>query len=398
MVKQVLTERDGFSYSLRDAEQTGIPVTGRAAGQEGGGSMAKIDAFFELMNKQEASDLHLAAGQQPAIRIRGEIERVKYHILESDELRSMLYEITPEHKIKQFEETGDVDFAYEIPGLARYRANYYMQKDGVAAAFREIPTKIQTAKDLGLPAVITKLASLPRGLVLVTGPTGSGKSTTLASILDEANRTRKDHIITIEDPIEFVHESKGCIVNHREVGLHTKTFSAALRGALREDPDIILVGEMRDMETIALAVEAANTGHLVFSTLHTTSAAKTVDRIIEVFPPGEQTQIRSTLADGIRAVISQTLLKRIDRPGRVAALEVMIATPAVRNLIREAKTYQLPSMIQTGKKYGMQLLDDAIMDLLNGGIVSADDAYQRSNDKARFRPYLRTQPTDFTEV
>jgi len=371
---------------------------GRAAGQEGGGSMAKIDAFFELMNKQEASDLHLAAGQQPAIRIRGEIERVKYHILESDELRSMLYEITPEHKIKQFEETGDVDFAYEIPGLARYRANYYMQKDGVAAAFREIPTKIQTAKDLGLPAVITKLASLPRGLVLVTGPTGSGKSTTLASILDEANRTRKDHIITIEDPIEFVHESKGCIVNHREVGLHTKTFSAALRGALREDPDIILVGEMRDMETIALAVEAANTGHLVFSTLHTTSAAKTVDRIIEVFPPGEQTQIRSTLADGIRAVISQTLLKRIDRPGRVAALEVMIATPAVRNLIREAKTYQLPSMIQTGKKYGMQLLDDAIMDLLNGGIVSADDAYQRSNDKARFRPYLRTQPTDFTEV
>ena len=371
---------------------------GRAAGQEGGGSMAKIDAFFELMNKQEASDLHLAAGQQPAIRIRGEIERVKYHILESDELRSMLYEITPEHKIKQFEETGDVDFAYEIPGLARYRANYYMQKDGVAAAFREIPTKIQTAKDLGLPAVITKLASLPRGLVLVTGPTGSGKSTTLASILDEANRTRKDHIITIEDPIEFVHESKGCIVNHREVGLHTKTFAAALRGALREDPDIILVGEMRDMETISLAVEAANTGHLVFSTLHTTSAAKTVDRIIEVFPPGEQTQIRSTLADGIRAVISQTLLKRIDQPGRVAALEVMIATPAVRNLIREAKTYQLPSMIQTGKKYGMQLLDDAIMDLLNGGIVSADDAYQRSNDKARFRPYLRTQPTDFTEV
>ncbi len=371
---------------------------GRAAGQEGGGSMAKIDAFFELMNKQEASDLHLAAGQQPAIRIRGEIERVKYHILESDELRSMLYEITPEHKIKQFEETGDVDFAYEIPGLARYRANFYMQKDGVAAAFREIPTKIQTAKNLGLPAVITKLASLPRGLVLVTGPTGSGKSTTLASIIDEANRIRKDHIITIEDPIEFVHESKGCIINHREVGLHTKTFAAALRGALREDPDIILVGEMRDMETISLAVEAANTGHLVFSTLHTTSAAKTVDRIIEVFPPGEQPQIRSTLADGIRAVISQTLLKRIDQPGRVAALEVMIATPAVRNLVREAKTYQLPSMMQTGKKYGMQLLDDAIMDLLTGGIVSADDAYQKANDKARFRPYLRTQPTDFTEV
>ncbi len=360
--------------------------------------MAKIDAFFQLMHEQGASDLHLGAGLQPSIRIRGEIERIKYHPLDSDELRAMLYEITAEHKIKQFEETGDVDFAYEIPGLARYRANFFMQKNGVAAAFREIPTKIQTAKELGLPQVITKLATLPRGLVLVTGPTGSGKSTTLASIIDDANRNRKDHIITIEDPIEFVHESKGCIVNHREVGLHTKSFSAALRGALREDPDIILVGEMRDMETISLAVEAANTGHLVFSTLHTTSAAKTVDRIIEVFPPDEQGQIRSTLADGIRAIISQTLLKRIDRPGRVAALEIMIATPAVRNLIREAKTYQLPSMIQTGKKYGMQLLDDAIMELLNRGVIGADDGYLKANDKARFRPFLKSQPTDFTEV
>ncbi len=360
--------------------------------------MAKIDAFFQLMHEQGASDLHLTAGLQPSIRIRGEIERIKYHPLDSDELRAMLYEITAEYKIKQFEETGDVDFAYEIPGLARYRANFFMQKNGVAAAFREIPTKIQTAKELGLPQVITKLATLPRGLVLVTGPTGSGKSTTLASIIDEANRNRKDHIITIEDPIEFVHESKGCIVNHREVGLHTKSFAAALRGALREDPDIILVGEMRDMETISLAVEAANTGHLVFSTLHTTSAAKTVDRIIEVFPPDEQGQIRSTLADGIRAIISQTLLKRIDRPGRMAALEIMIATPAVRNLIREAKTYQLPSMIQTGKKYGMQLLDDAIMELLNRGVIGADDGYLKANDKARFRPFLKSQPTDFTEV
>ncbi|HPX12453.1 MAG TPA: type IV pilus twitching motility protein PilT [Syntrophales bacterium] len=360
--------------------------------------MAKIDAFFQLMHEQGASDLHLTAGLQPSIRIRGEIERIKYHPLDSDELRAMLYEITAEHKIKQFEETGDVDFAYEIPGLARYRANFFMQKNGVAAAFREIPTKIQTAKELGLPQVITKLATLPRGLVLVTGPTGSGKSTTLASIIDEANRNRKDHIITIEDPIEFVHESKGCIVNHREVGLHTKSFAAALRGALREDPDIILVGEMRDMETISLAVEAANTGHLVFSTLHTTSAAKMVDRIIEVFPPDEQGQIRSTLADGIRAIISQTLLKRIDRPGRMAALEIMIATPAVRNLIREAKTYQLPSMIQTGKKYGMQLLDDAIMELLNRGVIGADDGYLKANDKARFRPFLKSQPTDFTEV
>ncbi|MBP8985780.1 MAG: PilT/PilU family type 4a pilus ATPase, partial [Syntrophobacterales bacterium] len=240
--------------------------------------MAKIDAFFQLMNEQGASDLHLVAGQQPVLRIRGEMERVKYNVLDNDELKAMLYEIAPEHKVKQFEETGDIDFAYEIPGLARYRANFFQQKYGVGAVFREIPTKILTCAQLGLPAVVSKLASLPRGLVLVTGPTGSGKSTTLAAIIDEANRTRKDHIITIEDPIEFVHQSQSCVVNHREVGLHTKSFSAALRGALREDPDIILVGEMRDIETISLAVEAASTGHLVFGTLHTMNAAKTVDR------------------------------------------------------------------------------------------------------------------------
>jgi len=239
---------------------------------------------------------------------------------------------------------------------------------------------------------------LPRGLVLVTGPTGSGKSTTLAAIIDEANRNRKDHIITIEDPIEFVHQSASCIVNHREVGIHTKTFTAALRGALREDPDIILVGELRDLETISLAVEAASTGHLVFGTLHTTSAAKTVDRIIEVFPSETQMQIRSTLADGIRAVISQVLFKRADKKGRCAALEILIANSAVRNLIRESKTFQIPSMIQTGKKYGMQLLDDGIMDLYNKGWISADDAYMKCNDKAKFRPFLKFPPTDFTEV
>ena len=231
-----------------------------------------------------------------------------------------------------------------------------------------------TCQDLGLPAVIAKLAPLPRGLVLITGPTGCGKSTTLAAIIDEANRLRKDHIITVEDPIEFVHQSQSCIINHREVGLHTKSFSAALRGALREDPDIILVGEMRDMETISLAVEAANTGHLVFSTLHTSSAARTVDRIIEVFPAEEQMQIRSTLADGIRAVISQVLFKRIDRKGRCVALEIMVANSAVRNLIRESKTFQIPSMIQTGKKYGMQLIDDSIWELCNRGWISPDDA------------------------
>lgn len=350
------------------------------------------------MNDQGASDLHLAAGQPPALRIRGDVERVKYKVLDNDSLRAMLYEIAPEDKVKVFEETGDVDFGYEIPGLARYRANFFMHKNGVGAVFREIPSTIMTAEDLGLPPVISKLASLPRGLVLVTGPTGSGKSTTLAAIVDVANRSRKDHIITIEDPIEFVHKCQGCIVNQREIGLHTKSFHSALRGALREDPDIILVGELRDLETISLAIEAASTGHLVFGTLHTTSAPKTVDRVIEVFPANQQSQIRSTLSDGLRAVVAQVLFKRIDIKGRVPALEILIATPAARNLIREAKTHQLPSVMQTGKRYGMQLLDDAIMDLFNKGYISGDDAYLKANEKSRFRPLLTNPPSDFTEA
>ncbi len=360
--------------------------------------MAKIDAFFKLMNEQGTSDLHLTAGQPPALRIRGEIERIKYKVLDSDDLRGMLYEIAPEQKIKTFEESGDIDFGYEIPGLARYRANFFMQKNGVAAVFREIPSTIMTSDQLGLPEVVSKLATLPRGLILVTGPTGSGKSTTLAAVIDVANRSRKDHIITVEDPIEFVHQSQGCIVNHREIGIHTNSFATALRGALREDPDIIMVGEMRDLETISLAVEAASTGHLVFSTLHTSSAYKTVDRVIEVFPSSEQPLIRSTLSDGLRAVIAQVLFKRIDRKGRVVALEILIANPAVRNLIREGKTHQIPSMIQTGKKYGMILLDDSIMDLYTKGMVSAEEAYAKANDKGRFRPLLKTAPPDFTEA
>lgn len=360
--------------------------------------MAKIDAFFKLMNDQGASDLHLIAGQQPALRIRGEVERVKYKLLENDDLRSMLYEIAPEDKIKVFEETGDVDFGYEIPGLARYRANFFMQRNGVGAVFRQIPNNIMGCEQLGLPSVVAKLATLPRGLVVVTGPTGSGKSTTLAAIIDEANRVRKDHVITVEDPIEFVHESRGCIINQREIGVHTKSFSAALRGALREDPDIILVGEMRDLETISLAIEAAATGHLVFATLHTSSAMKTVDRIVEVFPENQQAQVRSNLSDSIRAVVAQVLFKRIDRKGRIPALEILIATPAVRNLIREQKTHQLASSMQTGKKYGMQVLDDAIMDLYNRGCISADDGYLKANEKQRFRPLLNSPPVDFTEA
>ncbi len=360
--------------------------------------MAKIDAFFKLMHDQGASDLHLNAGQPPSLRIDGDIERVKYKVLDDNTLKGMLYEIAPENKIQKFEETGDVDFGYEIPGLARYRANFFQQKNGVGAVFREIPSSIQTAEQLGLPPVITRLATLPRGLVLVTGPTGSGKSTTLAAILDVANRSRRDHIITVEDPIEFVHEPRGCLVNHREVGLHTKSFSSALRGALREDPDIILVGELRDLETISLAIEAASTGHLVFATLHTSSAPKTVDRLIEVFPASEQAQIRSTLADGIRAVISQTLFKRADQKGRCAALEIMIATPAIRNLIREGKSHQIPSAIQVGQKFGMQLLDDAIMELYNRGWIRSEDAYAKAYDKAKFRALLTGAPVDFTDA
>jgi twitching motility protein PilT len=364
--------------------------------------MAQIDAFFKLMNEQEASDLHLSAGKQPVLRVRGALERVKYKPLDNDTLKSMLYEITPDHKIKVFEETGDVDFAYEIPGLARYRANFFRQNNGVAAAFREIPGKILTCEELGLPPVIKQLATLPRGLVLVTGPTGSGKSTTLAAIIDEANKTRKDHIITVEDPIEFVHVSKKAMINHREVGIHTRSFAAALRGALREDPDIIMVGEMRDLETIDLAIEASLTGHLVFSTLHTSSAPKTIDRVIEVFPHDQQAQVRSTLADGIRAVICQSLFRRANlRPGemgRVAALEIMIGTPAVRNLIREQKIFQIPSAIQTGKKFGMQSLDDAILELLLHRKVSAEEAYAKCNDKSKFIQYLKHPPLDFTEA
>ena len=358
--------------------------------------MARIDAFFKLMFDQGASDLHLVSGQQPIIRLQGELTRIKYDPLENDNLRAMLYEIAPEHKIKIYEETGDVDFGYEIPGVARFRANFFQQKNGDGAVFRQIPTKVLTADELGLPPILKKSAMLQKGLVLVTGPTGSGKSTTLAAIIDHANKNRRDHIITVEDPIEFVHQSQGCLVNHREVGTHTKSFSAALRGALREDPDLILVGEMRDLETIRLAIEASNTGHLVFGTLHTTSASKTVDRVIEVFPAEEQAQVRNSLSTGLRIVVAQNLFKRVDKRGRVAALEILVCTPAVSNLIREGKTHQIPSTIQTGKKFGMQTLDDAIMDHLNGKRIGPEDAYDKCLDKTKFLPFLKMPPDDFS--
>lgn len=361
--------------------------------------MAKLDAFFKLMVDTQASDLHLSAGNPPLLRIHGDLQRVKYKVLEDEELREMLYEIDPEEIIKKFEEQGEVDWGYEIPGLARFRVNYYRQRRGVAAAFRLIPNKIKTVEELGLPPILNRLALLPRGLVLVTGPTGSGKSTTLAAIIDYANRMRYDHIITIEDPIEFVHEPKNCLINQREVGTHTKSFANALRAALREDPDIIMIGEMRDLETISLALEAALTGHLVFATLHTISAAQTVSRIVDAFPPEERDQIRVSLSEALRAVISQTMFKRIDRPGRIVAMEIMIATPAIRNLIRENKIHQIPSMIQMGRKYGMMSLDDCIMEYLNNKWISPEEAFIKAVDKSRFIPFVQNKEIlDFTEM
>ncbi len=355
--------------------------------------MAKIDELFRMMAEQGASDLHLISGQPPALRIDGELQRITGQaVLTQDTLQPLLHEILPGSKMDQFESSGDVDFGYEIPGLARFRSNLFNHKYGLGAVFRKIPSKVLTAEALGLPPILTRAAMLKKGLVLVTGPTGSGKSTTLAAMVDYANRNRKDHILTVEDPIEFVHQSQGCIVNHREVGLHTMTFASALRGALREDPDIILVGEMRDLETISLAIEAAATGHLVFGTLHTENAAKTVDRIVEVFPHGEQPQIRNTLSTALRVVVAQNLFKRIDQKGRCAALEILVCTAAISNLIRDAKTVQIASAMQTGKALGMQTLDDAIQDLLTKKWISPEEAYEKSIDKNRFAKLLKTPP------
>src|SRR6516165_2099197 len=364
--------------------------------------MAKIDAFFNLMFEQKASDLHMASGNPPMLRINGELQRVDYPPLESDALKAMLYEIAPDYKIKQFEETGDVDFGYEIPNISRFRVNFFNQKNGVSAVFRQIPSRVLSFEDFEkleapLPPVFKKFAMLNRGLVVVTGPTGSGKSTTLAAIVDYCNRNRKDHVITLEDPIEFVHESKSCLVNHREIGVHTRSFASGLRGALREDPDIILVGEMRDLETIELALTAAATGHLVFGTLHTSSASKAVDRIIDVFPTNQQNQIRATLAESLKGVIAQNLFKRIDKPGRVAALEILVVDMAIANLVREGKTHQIPGMLQVGKKKGNQPLDDAIMDHLRNQRIAPEEAYEKAIDKKKFRPFLKEPPLDQSE-
>ncbi len=354
--------------------------------------MAQIDIYFESMLENKASDLHLSTGNPPIIRINGELERLDVPSLVNEKLIELLREICPEEKMEHFEETGDVDFGYELPGKARFRANYFKQKDGVAAVFRTIPSEILTTEQLGLPSICQKFAKLTKGLVLVTGPTGSGKSTTLAAIIDYVNKVRTDHILTVEDPIEFAHKSIKSLINHREVGLHSESFASALRAASREDPGVILVGEMRDLETITLALEASATGYLVFGTLHTPSAAKTIDRIIDVFPASQQNQVRTTLSESIKGVIAQNLFKRVDKPGRVAALEILVVDTPIANMIREEKTYQIPGMIEVGQRKGNVPLDVAIMNHLEAGRISPDEAFEKCIDKKRFLPFLTREP------
>jgi twitching motility protein PilT len=350
--------------------------------------MARIDALFKLMSDRGASDLHLSAGAPPIFRLRGEMERQNFKVLGHEELKGILFEILTQKQRETFEAKHDLDFAYTVPGLARFRGNILMQHRGIAAVFRIIPSKILSADDLALPEGIRKLTTLQKGLVLVTGPTGSGKSTTLAAMIDLINSTRHEHILTLEDPLEFIHESKMSLFNQRQIGEHSESFTTALRAALREDPDVILVGEMRDLETISLAMSAAETGHLVFGTLHTSSAAKTVDRIVDVFPKDAQEQVRTVLSEALKGVICQQLLKTADGTGRVAALEVMIGTPAIGNLIREAKTFQIPSIMQTARKDGMQLMDQHILDLLKTKRVTPEEAYRCCQDKKQFEQYL----------
>ncbi|HUG02879.1 MAG TPA: type IV pilus twitching motility protein PilT [Steroidobacteraceae bacterium] len=333
---------------------------------------------FSVKNK--ASDLHLSAGLPPMIRVHGDVRRINVPPLEHKDVHGMVYDIMNDSQRKVYEETLEVDFSFEIPNLARFRVNAFNQNRGAGAVFRTIPSKVLTLEELNCPKIFAEIANQPRGLCLVTGPTGSGKSTTLAAMVDHVNSNEYGHILTVEDPIEFVHESKKCLMNQREVGPHTLSFANALRSALREDPDIILVGEMRDLTTISLAMTAAETGHLVFGTLHTSSAAKTVDRIVDVFPAAEKEMVRSMLSESLRAVISQTLLKRMGG-GRVAAHEIMIATPAIRNLIRENKIAQMYSSIQTGQAQGMQTLDQCLTEMLAKGLVSKEEARFKASNK-----------------
>jgi twitching motility protein PilT len=346
--------------------------------------MAALDKYFRTLADRGGSDLHVSPGVEPRMRLHGRMEPVQegHPPLSSEQLAKMFQEIAPAENWREFKDENDTDFAYEIPGLARYRANLFRDRKGVGGVFRIIPSKILTAEQLGLSEAILRLCHLNKGLVLVTGPTGSGKSTTLCAMIDYINRARSEHIITIEDPIEFVHENKKCLINQREVGPHTVSFKRALRAALREDPDIILVGELRDLETIEIAIETAETGHLVFGTLHTSTAPSTVDRIIDQFPAAQQNQIRTMLSESLKGVVAQTLCRTKDGKGRRAALEVLLVTNAVSSNIREGKTHQIPLAMQTGKKDGMVQLNQALLELVQSDTITADEAYAKSVEKS----------------
>jgi twitching motility protein PilT len=336
--------------------------------------MAQIDQLFKMMVEQGASDLHLSSGAPPFLRLHGEMIKIEHPELNNEGIQSLIFEILNEKQRRLFIENWELDCSYAVQGLGRFRCNVFMQRRGMGAVFRVIPEKIKTISELGLPEVLSKLIETPRGLILVTGPTGSGKSTTLAAMIHTINMTERQHILTVEDPIEFVHENKMSLINQREVTSHTKSFANALKAALREDPDTMLVGELRDLETIALAITAAETGHLVFGTLHTSSAAKTVDRLIDAFPQAQQEQIRVMLAESLRGVVAQTLFPRADKPGRVAALEVLINSFAVSNLIREGKTFQIPSVMQTSAADGMMTFESHLKQLVAQGKVAKEVA------------------------
>jgi twitching motility protein PilT len=342
--------------------------------------MPQVDRFLSYLVKNTGSDLHIVTDSPPIVRLDGVLQKIKIPPLDVEQVKSLIYEIIPERNRREYEAVHDTDFTYELPGIARFRTNCYVDLNGPAMAQRLIPFDIMTVEDLGLPQEVIDLVELPKGIILCTGPTGCGKSTTLAALLHHANDIRADHVITIEDPVEFVHQSRSCIFSHREVGTHTESFKRALREAFREDPDIIMVGEMRDLETCALAITAAETGHLVFSTLHTTTASSTIDRLIDQFPPDRQAQIRVMAANTMKAVISQTLCRRKVK-GRIAAFEILVVHSAVANLIRERKTYQLPSIIQTGKKYGMCTMNESLMNLVEEGFIDLNEGYTRSTDK-----------------
>jgi twitching motility protein PilT len=350
--------------------------------------MAELDRLLRHLKEQKGSDLHLAAGRAPRVRVHGELCEIPGAGVQSDAaLRELLRELAADYRWADFEATRDLDFAYGLEGVARFRANYFVQQNGVGAVFRIIPEKILSVDDLELPAAVHKLADLRQGLVVVTGPTGSGKSTTLAAIIDKINAESARHIVTIEDPVEFVHQNQRSVLSHREVGYHTKGFAPALRAAVRQDADVVLVGEMRDRETIALAITAAEMGMLVFGTLHTNSAAKTIDRIIDAFPASEQPQVRLSLSESLAAVVAQLLLPTADGKGRVAVHEILLRTQGLPNLIREGNIQLLASVIQGGKAEGMQAMDDALFALASAGTVSGRDAYMKANDKTRFEKF-----------